>query len=178
MLVLLIGPPGSGKSTFIRGVRRLMGSDLVVVSPDDIRDELFGVLMNGGRKVHKFSREDQRRVFDEAFRRAEGALRKGKVVVVDATNVKPEWRRGWLDIAKRMKAQVGYVLFDVDIGELKRRIAKRVKEGGLHVPDDVLERMVDWFKKDKREDLKRVGAVKLSRKPAQFVKQIEWRKWV
>lgn len=75
----MVGIPGSGKSTWA-------GSNLpgaVVVSTDDIREELFG----SADAAHS-----SQRVFTLAHRRVIEALKNGSDVVYDATNITPKAR--------------------------------------------------------------------------------------
>jgi predicted kinase len=78
-LVLMIGPSGAGKSTWTRGTF----DEALIVSSDDIREEMFGTTDMGG---------DQGRVFAKVRRTAKERLSKGNTVVIDATNLKREDR--------------------------------------------------------------------------------------
>ena len=83
-LILLIGPPASGKSTFARAW--VEGGQLDadgVVSCDSIRNELCGARVDVS---------DDPVIFDEMDRRIAARLRAALAVVVDATNVMPHAR--------------------------------------------------------------------------------------
>ena len=108
-LALLVGLPGSGKSTFAR--ERL--AQHVVVSKD---------LMTGT------SRRDERQLA-----LAKDALRAGRSVVVDNVNPRVADRAPLIAAARALGARVvGYVL-DVEAKECLRR--NRAREGKARVPD-------------------------------------------
>lgn len=109
-VVLLIGIPGSGKTTFYR--QRLAATH-AHVSKDNFRN----------------NRDPKRR----QAQLLTAALEAGKDVVVDNTHVTPAARQEAISIAKQFHAKViGYV-FDVEPHEALRR--NRLREGKARVPD-------------------------------------------
>jgi predicted kinase len=84
ILRVMVGLPGAGKSTV---VAKMKGFE--VVCPDDIRTK-----MNDGK--FKFNRADEPRVWRRTISAVESALKSGKNVVVDATNVEPAARLRWV----------------------------------------------------------------------------------
>ena len=81
-LFMLIGLPGSGKSTFARNRVKFYGdcnkTRLEIVSSDDIREELYGT---------RSCQEDPARVFEIAHERIINSLEQGWDVIFDATNI-------------------------------------------------------------------------------------------
>ncbi len=78
----LIGPPGSGKSTFAVQLLKL-DPNAVIVSTDQIRRELFG---------DEGIQGDWSIIEKQVFARMQGAFLAGRPVIYDATNVKRDWR--------------------------------------------------------------------------------------
>ncbi|WP_218079677.1 AAA family ATPase [Anthocerotibacter panamensis] len=78
----LIGPAGSGKSTF---ATRLVQANpaLVVVSTDDIRQDLYGDATIQGLWAE---------VEQAVIVRVQAAIQSGRPVIYDATNIKRPWR--------------------------------------------------------------------------------------
>lgn len=119
-LVQTVGPAGSGKSTFARG---LPGVD-AYVSLDDLREA-------------RGSRADQRangEVLREGLGRLERALAGGGTVVWDATSLTKQQRSLVHGIAHRRDALITHAVVLVDEDELVRRNARREHP----VPPDVL----------------------------------------
>ena len=108
-LVLLVGLPASGKSTFYH---ERFADTHVHVSKDLIP-----------RSADKAKR--QRRLIEEA-------LAEGRSVVVDNTNASPEERAAAIDLAKAAGARVVAYLFDETVPACRERNAKR--EGTVQVP--------------------------------------------
>lgn len=91
--IMLIGPPGSGKSTWAKNYVQKMQTEeswhrFVILSSDEIRKELWG------------SDTDQRNpaaVFKLLNRRAYSALSGATSVIYDATNINKKNRKSVLD---------------------------------------------------------------------------------
>ncbi len=96
-LVLVGGLPGTGKSTLARGIGELTGA--VVLRSDVVRKELSGLApdqpASAGYQHGIYTPEATTAVYAELLRRAEHALRRGEMVVLDAS---------WTDDAHRADA--------------------------------------------------------------------------
>lgn len=108
-LVILVGLPGAGKSTF---VQQRFATSHTAVSRDALRR----------------SRQPERRQ-EELIHRA---LRAGQSVVVDNTNVTLEERAALIALARTYGAPVSVYLFDVSARECVARNARR--EGVARIP--------------------------------------------
>ncbi|WP_198414052.1 ATP-binding protein [Micromonospora phaseoli] len=128
-LILLVGPPAAGKSTFARAwVERGRIDADGVVSCDSIRNELFGARVDVG---------DDPAVFGEMDLRVAARLAAALAVVVDATNVMPPARARMIAWARQHGRPVTVLRFRVVDEVLVRRNAGRT--GDARVPtDDVL----------------------------------------
>jgi predicted kinase len=120
-LYVMIGIPGSGKSTFVKE-----HPEMNVVCPDEIRQELFGDAGN---------QEQGRKVFQIAFNRARKLLDAGQDVIFDSTNMRRKYRKDYFkkfpDVSKVA------VFVNTSIDECKRRNAGRDRK----VSDAVIDRM-------------------------------------
>lgn len=129
-LIFTIGIPGSGKSTWIRSQPGYM-----VVSPDGIREELGDI-------------SDQTKnpqVYATAKARVAEALKKGRNVILDSTNVEARRRQEFVRGLPNHKLKAK--LFHVDPEEAKRRIREDLekKVPRSNVPDYVVDRMYRYF---------------------------------
>ncbi|MFD0343453.1 AAA family ATPase [Streptomyces sp. NPDC127117] len=113
-LVVLVGPPASGKTAF---VRELVAQGILdpeaVVSSDDIRAELYG-----GESVDAASGTADARVFDERDRRITDRLAAGRIAVAESTNVTLRARARLVAIAERFGAPVTALRFPQDEADL------------------------------------------------------------
>lgn len=127
-LVVLCGPSGSGKSTFVE--RHL--ADHEVVSLDALREELAG------------DRSDQAlngAVRQEAKFRLKAALRPGRKVVWDATNLRADFRSAVCQLGFDYGALVSLVVFHGDRSSYAQRNRRREHA----VPDRVVAAQLDQW---------------------------------
>ncbi|MBQ0933441.1 polynucleotide kinase-phosphatase [Ideonella alba] len=120
-LVMLVGATGSGKSTFAR--RHFLPTE--VVSSDFCRAALA-------------DDENDQSVTQDAFELMHSIvskrLRLGRLTVVDATNVRPASRQGWIELAKTHNVLCVAIVFDLPDQVLVERHAQRTdRPFGAHV---------------------------------------------
>jgi predicted kinase len=122
--VLLVGLPGSGKSTWVMGKQGVLSSDalreLLADDPDNqnIHARVFRVL----RELLKHRLELKR-----------------PATYVDATNLTPYEREPYVKLAHRFDCKIEAVFFDVPLDECIRRNRERKRI----VPDQVIRKMAE-----------------------------------
>jgi predicted kinase len=125
-LVILVGAPGSGKSTFAAElVRQGKVDPAAVVSSDDIAVQMFGPT------VDREAADPY--IFGERDRRLIARLRAGLTSVVDATNVRVEARERLVAIARRFGVPVVVLRFERSDEVLIAQNSQRSKR--LPVPE-------------------------------------------
>ncbi|MFS0695713.1 AAA family ATPase [Streptomyces nitrosporeus] len=109
-LVVLVGPPASGKTAFVRELiaQGRLGPE-AVVSSDGIREEFFG----SGAPDATSDAADAR-VFEERDRRITVRLAAGRTTVAESTNVTPRARARLMAVAGRSGAPVAVLRFPQD----------------------------------------------------------------
>lgn len=147
-LTILRGVSGSGKSTYARQQNAL------VVSRDDFRAALFGSDGPDYYAVDKEILRDRENtitiVCDAAIA---GALKAGKDVVVDNTNVEWKFVKQIAKIGYRYGAEVEVKVFDVPLGEAVKRDANRAAMGGRSVGHRIISQQYERFQKTKNLQL-------------------------
>ncbi|MGA3190865.1 MAG: ATP-binding protein, partial [Bryobacteraceae bacterium] len=111
-LIVLVGPPGSGKTTWARR----QGAGIVHVSQDDLIDAITPTGFD-----HLY-----RQVYHEAENAvARAALQAGHTVIVDRTNRTRAHRERWLEIAREASCPAVAVVMTTPEALCRERNAKR-----------------------------------------------------
>ncbi|MFF9808407.1 AAA family ATPase [Streptomyces coeruleorubidus] len=120
-LVVLVGPPASGKTSFVRALiaRRQIDAE-AVVSSDEIRAELFGT-----SPAEAESAAADAQIFEERDRRIVARLATGRSAVAESTNVTPQARARLIAIARRFNAPVTMLRFNPDVTDLLQQYTER-----------------------------------------------------
>ncbi|WP_329587234.1 ATP-binding protein [Kitasatospora sp. NBC_01250] len=120
-LVVLVGAPASGRTSFVRALlARRQIDEQAVVSSDEIRAELFDTA-----PAEAHSEAADSRIFEERDRRIAARLSGGRTAVAESTNVTPQARARLIAIARRFDAPVTVLRFDPDLSVLLRQHTER-----------------------------------------------------
>lgn len=145
VLYILIGLPGSGKSTW----RAANANGAVIISSDDQVDAY--AVANGitySEAWGLINHKDISRISQERF---STALREGKDIVVDMTNMGAKRRRSWLAPTPATYRKIA-VDFQIDDFELRRRIDERANATGKLIPRMILATMAAAYVAPSREE--------------------------
>lgn len=124
--LMLVGIAGAGKSTV---AKELMDGrdDIIYLSSDLLRIELFGDVNN---------QESNTNVFEEMAKRTKQALKDGKHVIYDATNISRKKRRGLLQQLPRDVQKVAFY-----VSTEYKQIVNQNQERERVVPQHVIDKM-------------------------------------
>lgn len=145
-VVLAIGLPGSGKSTWFRR------HSIIPLSSDLMRTLLFDDVT-------------EQRYQDLVFSTLRSLLRARMIAkrpwnYVDATNLSPKERRSWIRLAHDFGYEAHAVFFDVPTEICMERNRKR----GRNVPDEIIQRMAAKLRAPKFEEgFAKITVVKLKK---------------
>ncbi|MBP2313573.1 ATP-binding protein [Azospirillum soli] len=138
---VLMGPPGSGKTTWRNAFLAERAGRAVAVSRDDVVEDFAAA---NGLSYREAWRAFAKPIDKEYRRRLTDAFTHGLDVVVDATNVTAKARRRILSRVPEGWERVA-VLFDAPDAELERRLRERAAAGGTRVPLWIIATMrKDW----------------------------------
>ena len=135
--IILIGLPGSGKSTWIKKFLAKANEPYTIISSDNIIEELGGPEgLNYSEAFSKYSGFAMK----EMNRRFAAAVQNNQNIIHDQTNMNVKTRRG-----KLAKVPDSYdkkaVVFSIPDPELKRRLKNRESETGKHIPNHAINSM-------------------------------------
>jgi predicted kinase len=147
VVVLAIGLPGSGKSSWFkrRGVTALSSDLLRTLLFDNITEQKFQDLVFGTLRSLLRARLIARMPWN----------------YVDATNLSPRERAGWIKMAKEFGYEVHAVFFDVPLEVCKDRNLRRARV----VPDEVMNRFAEKLRPPTFEEgFSKIIVVRVKRK--------------
>lgn len=126
-LLILVGAPGSGKSTYCKQMLEKY-PNLKIISMDERRKEFTGDINDQSRNQEVFSWQEKE---------LRKAMEARQSVILDSTNPNIKNRKHLWDIGREKGALCSAVYFDLSLDLLLQRNANREKK----VPNDIVKRI-------------------------------------
>jgi predicted kinase len=147
-LIMMVGVPGVGKSTWIRDhMTKNPSKNYAIVSSDDIIEEMGAPEgLSYADAFAKFSGF----AIKEMDRRAKEYIAEGRNIIWDQTNLNPKARKTKLAIAASYRKIA--VVFSLTDAERERRYEKRKVETGKTIPAHVIANMLRSFQAPTRAE--------------------------
>ena len=115
MLVLIVGLPGTGKTTFAVELAKEIGA--VHLNSDILRTRM------GSRG--KYDNASKAAVYKELYNRAEEILQEGNDLVVDATLYKESLREPFEKLAGQFNTPIKWIELKAEESTIKERVSKK-----------------------------------------------------
>lgn len=137
-VIMLIGVPGSGKSTYIKKfLTDNSDKHYVLLSTDDILTALGDEEgLDYSQAFAKYMKQADKK-FKIQFSQAKNT---NSNIIIDRTNLTTKGRSKFLSQLPSTYHKVA-VVFEVDPKEIQQRLIKREIETGKHIPDFVVKNM-------------------------------------
>ena len=140
-IIVMVGLPGSGKSTWRDKMLAQTASEFITISSDDEIEAMAtadGTTYSDGFKKYLGKATA---ITKQKFR---DAVNNGKNILWDQTNLSVKKRRGILNQVPENYTKTA-VVFEVTQAELDDRLEKRQKETGKHIPPQVIKDMAKRY---------------------------------
>jgi predicted kinase len=132
-LVIAIGLPGTGKSTYIK--RKY--NNYIIVSNDSVVERLASKL--GATYNQMFDALGRDNIIEMGKKEFMAALKRDKSIVLDNTNLTKAIRKQYLKLAPDYRKVA--LVFNISKGELAKRLKSREQKTGKSIPPDVMKKM-------------------------------------
>ena len=147
-VIVLIGPPLSGKSTWIRKNFLEKDIEVTIISRDDILMEMSDT----DDYSDAFNTVSQKEVDAELQRRLVDAADNGKNAIIDMTNMTSKRRRHNLEYFGDEFTKIAVIFPILEWDEYKRRNDKRKSEENKWIPEHVIKRMIGTYQPIRDEE--------------------------
>lgn len=138
-VILPIGTSGSGKSTWIESIN--INNQYEIIEPDSMRVEFTGDMNNKSK---------DKEIYIEAANRAVRALKEGKSVMFDTTNLTKDKRLPFVEAIKKElpNANIQYKTLPLNPELAKARIKAQIERGEnrANVSDATIDRHAESYK--------------------------------
>lgn len=157
MYWMMIGAPGSGKSTVARKFEELMPGVAKVISRDECRAIIaarHGKKLSSSESQNSYFRyEDE--VYQSYIGRAKAAHEKYPIVILDATNLFIKGREKVIRDLGTKPCNVDYLIMRTPYEVCKKQNHNRENA----VPDEVFEKMFNNFQEPTNKERGKVGVI-------------------
>lgn len=141
---MLVGAPGTGKSTWTRNFLSKTSDEYVVISSDDIIVEWGKLIDPNMSYADAFRKVDMKTVQKELNDRLMSAIADNKNIIWDQTNLTAKSRKGRVSRIPRVYRKT-CVVFKLENDLLFQRLDRRAKEEGKFIPRKVVDDMLKSF---------------------------------
>ena len=139
-LTILIEPPRVGKSTYISTLLELQSDKVGTIISRDVLVEKFGKGNSYSEKWKSLTNKDQKDIDKELQMQFQNAVKQGKSIIVDMTNISKKSRRKWINPCKQKDYYVKCIVFIEPKEVLMSRMTPE-----KNIPEKVIDLMMRSF---------------------------------
>lgn len=139
-IVVLIGPPLSGKSTWIENID-YGNNEPTVICRDDLLMDMYA---RGGTYQEAWEAADQKHVDKVLMQKFNVAVKNRDKIIIDMTNMSAKSRRRWLAGVPRDYVKEA-IVFATPANKLSVRNLNRYEDEKKFIPDYVIENMMKRY---------------------------------
>ena len=147
-LYVLIGVPGSGKSTWTNKFKDSSTKEFTVVSSDAVLDQ---IALERGLKYSDVHKDFIGLATSKAKQTFREAIECRANIIFDQTNVSKKKRRGILQQMPKDYIKVA-VVFQTEDAEVERRLKTRAEQTGKYIPEFVMQDMYSRWEAPTRDE--------------------------
>lgn len=148
---MLVGAPGSGKSTWTRNFLSKTSDEYVIISSDDIIVEWGKLLDPNMTYSDAFKKVDFKEVQKELNVRLMSAIADMKNIIWDQTNLTSKSRKGRVSRIPKVYDKT-CVVFKIENDELFKRLENRAQQEGKRIPEKVVNDMIATFEEPSKSE--------------------------
>lgn len=155
-ILILIGLPGSGKSTY-RNKIRSESKNYLELSTDDMIDEI--AQQQGKTYTEVFPSVNMKYLTKRMIESFKEGLEQGRNIIIDRTNMSKKRRKEFLDMVPENYEKVA-VVFVIPDNILKQRLKSRADATGKSIPDFVVTNMAKSYESPDKEEFHKIQYVR------------------
>ena len=147
-ILILIGPPLSGKGWFCNLFKKNIDSDVLIVSRDETVMEVYG----SRNYTEAFKSVDQKEVDKVLTQRFLDANKEKKNVIVDMTHMASKRRKNNLNYFSNDYYKLAVIFPILSDDEYDKRNRKRIEEENKDLPIHIVKSMISSYQPDTPEE--------------------------
>ncbi len=145
---LMVGVPGSGKSTYIKEVKK-ENPNLISVSSDEYLEE---IAQKEGKSYSDVHKEHIKSATKWLNNRIASLISNKEDFIWDQTNLNPKSRKDKIQPLLKKGYDVCAITFELSAEEVKKRVKERGEATGKFIPRSIMESMISNYVRPSYEE--------------------------